>query len=99
MLIVTSKADIGRLNQGTNDMKWSGIFLIGGISSLLASFLVHRFFIQFIVIGVIFIVFYILNRNSEEIENLKKVINEHNGILKKDVDELKKTNAENIMTH
>ena len=67
------------------------IFLVGGIISFLVSFFVKRYFIQFIVLGVFLFVLYLMNRNTKEMEGIKKAIKEHNDLMKQDIDELKKS--------
>ncbi len=64
--------------------------LIAGIISLALSFIIHRYFLQFLVIGALFVGFYLANRRSKENEELKKIINEHNELMKQDIDLLKK---------
>ncbi|MDD5681588.1 MAG: hypothetical protein PHI59_10170 [Candidatus Omnitrophica bacterium] len=54
------------------------------------SFIVHRFFIQFIVLGVFLIVLYVIEKNSCDVAALKKSIEEHNESIKKDIEEMKK---------
>ncbi len=66
------------------------LYLIGGIASFLISFFAHKYFIQFIVLGLFLIVLYLLSKNSKEILELKQTIQEHNELIKKDIDELKK---------
>ena len=65
-------------------------YLIGGLIALGLSFMVHRFFIQFIVFGVLLIVLYVIEKNSSDVAELKKSIEEHNELMKKDIEELKK---------
>jgi len=66
------------------------LYLIGGIASFLISFFVHKYFIQFMVLGLFLIVLYLLSKNSQEIAGLKKTIQEHNELMKQDIEELKK---------
>lgn len=66
------------------------IFLTVGVVSFLLSFVVHQYFIQFIVLGVFFMVLYISSKNSQDLEELKHVIREHNELVRKDIAELKK---------
>jgi len=69
-------------------MKW--LYLIGGLASFGLSFIIHRFFIQFIVLGVILVILYVIEKNSCDVAALKKSIEIHNELLKKDIEELKK---------
>ena len=69
-------------------MKYS--YLIGGLVAFGLSFIVHRFFIQFIVLGIFLIVLYIIEKNSCDVASLKKSIEEHNELIKKDIEELKR---------
>ena len=68
-------------------MKYS--YLIGGLVAFGLSFIVHRFFIQFIVLGIFLIVLYIIEKNSCDVAALKKSIEEHNELIKKDIEEIK----------
>ena len=65
------------------------IYLIGGLVAFGLSFIVHRFFIQFIVLGVILIVLYVIEKNSCDVAALKKSIEEHNELMKKDIEDMK----------
>ena len=65
-------------------------YLIGGLVAFGLSFVVHRYFIQFIVLGVFLIILYVIEKNSCDVASLKKSIEEHNELIKKDIDELKK---------
>ena len=65
-------------------------YLISGLLALGLSFIVHRFFIQFIVFGVLLIVLYVIEKNSCDVAALKKSIEEHNELIKKDIEEMKK---------
>ena len=67
------------------------IYLFGGIISFLISFFAHRYFIQFVVLGVVLFVLYVINKNTREISALKKTINDHNELMKQDIDEIRKT--------
>ena len=68
------------------------LYLIGGILSFLISFFAHKYFIQFIVLGLFLIVLYLLSKNSQEITDLKRTIEKHNELIKQDIEELKKQN-------
>ena len=68
------------------------LYLIGGIVSFLISFFAHKYFIQFMVLGLFLIVLYLLSKNSREIADLKRSIEEHNELMKQEIDELKKQN-------
>ena len=65
-------------------------YFIGGLVGFGLSFIVHRFFIQFIVFGILLIVLYVIEKNSCDIASLKKSIEEHNELIKKDIEELNK---------
>ena len=65
-------------------------YLIGGLIAFALSFIIHRYFIQFIVLGMFLVGFYIVEKNSGDVAALKKSIEEHNDLLKKDIEELKK---------
>ena len=69
-------------------MKYS--YLIGGLVAFGLSFIVHRFFIQFIVLGIFLIVLYVIEKNSCDVAALKKSIEEHNELIKKDIEEIRK---------
>ena len=66
------------------------ICLIGGLVSFVLSFIVHQYFIQFIVLGVFLTILYMVNKNSCDVAELRKTIEEHNELIKKDIEELKK---------
>jgi len=68
------------------------ILLIIGVSAFLSSFFIHQYFIQLMVLGVFFTLLYITNKNSRDIESLKHIIEEHNKLMKQDIEELKKDN-------
>ena len=65
-------------------------YLIGGLLAFGLSFIVHRFFIQFIVFGILLIVLYVVEKNSCDVAALKKSIEDHNELMKKDIEALKK---------
>lgn len=65
-------------------------YLIGGFVAFGLSFVIHRYFIQFIVLGVFLIVLYVIEKNSYDVAALRKSIEEHNELIKKDIEELKK---------
>ena len=65
-------------------------YLIGGIVTFSLSFLIHHYYIQFIVLGIFFLVLFTVEKNSSDVAELKKVIEEHNELIKKDIEELKK---------
>lgn len=65
-------------------------YLIGGLTAFGLSFVIHRYFIQFIVLGVFLLVLYTVNKNSCDVAKLKKTIEEHNELIKKDIEEMKK---------
>jgi len=65
-------------------------YLIGGLVAFGISFIVHRYFIQFIVVGVFLIVLYVVEKNSCDVAALKKSIEEHNELMKQDIELLKR---------
>ena len=65
--------------------------LILGIIALALSFIIKQYFLQFLVLSAIFICFFLVERNKVEIGELKKLMNEHNDLIKKDLEELKKS--------
>ena len=65
-------------------------YLIGGLVTFGLSFLIHHYYIQFIVLGIFFLVLFTVEKNSCDVAELKKVIEEHNELIKKDIEELKK---------
>ena len=66
------------------------VYLTGGLVAFGLSFIIHRFFIQFIVLGIFLIVLYVIEKNSCDVAALKKSIDEHNELIKKDIEELKR---------
>lgn len=64
-------------------------YLIGGLLSFGLSFVVHYYFIQFIVLGGFLIILYVIEKNSCDVAELKKTIEKHNDLIKKDIEELK----------
>jgi uncharacterized membrane protein (DUF106 family) len=66
------------------------IYLAGGLLSFVLSFVVHRFFLQFLVFGIILTVLYVIEKNSCDVSELKKTIEKHNELIKKDIEELSK---------
>ncbi|MEW5897428.1 MAG: hypothetical protein AB1668_07065 [Nanoarchaeota archaeon] len=68
------------------------LYLIGGIASFLISFFVHKYFIQFLILGLFLVVLHLLSKNSKEIAELKQTIKDHNELIKQDIGELKKQN-------
>ncbi len=65
-------------------------YFIGGLVGFGLSFIVHRFFIQFIVLAVFLIILYVIEKNSCDVAALKKSIEEHNELIKKDIEEMKR---------
>jgi len=65
-------------------------YLIGGVVSFGLSFIVHQYFIQFIVLGLFLTILHIVNKNSCDVAELKKLMQEHNELMEKDIGELKK---------
>lgn len=66
------------------------IYLAGGLLSFVLSFIVHRYFLQFLVFGIILIVLYVIEKNSCDVSELKATIEKHNELIKKDIEELRK---------
>jgi len=66
------------------------LYLIGGLGSFGLSFIIHHYYIQFIVLGVFLLVLFTVEKNSCDVAELKKIIEEHNELIKKDIEELKK---------
>jgi hypothetical protein len=66
------------------------LYLIGGVITFGLSFLIHHYYIQFIVLGIFFMVLYTVEKNSSDVSELKKTIEEHNELIKKDIEALKK---------
>ena len=66
------------------------IYLVGGLVAFGLSFIIHHFYIQFIVLGVFLLVLFTVEKNSCDVAELKKVIEEHNELIKKDIEALKK---------
>ncbi len=65
------------------------ICLIGGFVAFGLSFVVHQYFIQFIVLGVFLTILYMINKNSQDVGELKRIIEEHNELMKKDIEAIK----------
>jgi hypothetical protein len=65
------------------------IYLIGGVATFCLSFVIHHYYIQFIVLGIFFLVLFTVEKNSCDVAELKKVIEEHNELMKKDIEELR----------
>ncbi len=66
------------------------LYLIGGLGSFGLSFIIHHYYIQFIVLGIFLLVLFTVEKNSSDVAELKKTIEEHNELIKKDIAELKK---------
>ena len=66
------------------------MYLIGGVIAFGLSFIIHHFYMQFIVLGIFLLVLFTIEKNSSDVAELKKVIEEHNELIKKDIEELKK---------
>jgi accessory gene regulator protein AgrB len=66
------------------------LYLIGGLVAFGLSFIIHHFYMQFIVLGIFLLVLFTIEKNSSDVAELKKVIEEHNELIKKDIEELKK---------
>ena len=70
-------------------MKQNKLLLVGGIVSFGLSFFIHHYFIQLTALGILLLVFYMVNKNSEEVSELKDVIKKHNELEQQDIDLLK----------
>ncbi len=70
-------------------MKQNKLLLVGGIVSFGLSFIIHHYFIQLTALGILLLVFYMVNKNSEEVSELKDVIKKHNELVQQDIDLLK----------
>ena len=68
----------------------SYLYLIAGIALLILSFIIHHYYIQFMVLGLFLIVLHFVNQNKQDVSDLKGLIQKHNELLKNDIDELKK---------
>lgn len=66
------------------------LYLIVGIVLFLLSFIIHHYYIQFMVLGLFLIVLHLVNKNKQDVSDLKGLIQKHNELLKNDIDELKK---------
>jgi len=66
------------------------LYLIAGIVLFLLSFIIHHYYIQFMVLGLFLIVLHLVNKNKQDVSDLKGLIQKHNELLKNDIDELKK---------
>ena len=64
--------------------------LIGGIICLGLSFFVKAYFLQFLVVGGLFLGFYLAWKRTSELDELKKIIKEHNELMKEDIELLRK---------
>ena len=65
-------------------------YLIGGLIAFGLSFLIHHFYVQFIVLGIFLLILFTIEKNSCDVAELKKIIEDHNELMKKDIEELKK---------
>ena len=66
------------------------LYLIAGIVLFILSFIIHHYYIQFMVLGLFLIVLHLVNKNKQDVSDLKGLIQKHNELLKNDIDELKK---------
>lgn len=71
-------------------MKQNLFFLVAGVVLFGLSFIVPRYFIQLTALGILFLVFYMTNKNNAEVAELKDMIKKHNDLLQQDIDLLKK---------
>ena len=47
-------------------------------------------YLQFIVLGIFLLILFTIEKNSCDVAELKKIIEDHNELIKKDIEELKK---------
>lgn len=66
------------------------LYLIAGIVLFLLSFVIHHYYLQFMVLGLFLIILHLVNKNKQDVSDLKGLIQKHNELLKNDIDELKK---------
>ena len=66
------------------------LYLIAGIVLFILSFIIHHYYIQFMVLGLFLIILHLVNKNKQDVSDLKGLILKHNELLKNDIDELKK---------
>ena len=66
------------------------LYLIAGIVLFALSFVIHQYYRQFMVLGLFLIILHLVNKNKQDVSDLKKLIQDHNDLLKHDIDELKK---------
>jgi hypothetical protein len=66
------------------------LYLIGGLVAFGLSFIIHHYYIQFIVLGIFLLVLFTVEKNSCDVAELKKVIEEHFELIKRDFEELKR---------
>ena len=66
------------------------LYLIAGIVLYVLSFVVHHYYRQLMVLGLFLIILHLVNKNKQDVSDLKKLIQDHNDLLKHDIDELKK---------
>ncbi len=65
------------------------LYLVGGMFSFGLSFFVHRYYIQFVVLAIFLCIIYMINKNSQDISDLKKLIEDHNKLMREDINHLK----------
>ena len=65
-------------------------YLIGALISFGLSFVISQYFIQFIVLAGFLSILYMVQKNSCDVEALKKTIEEHNELIKQDIEAIKK---------
>ena len=66
------------------------LYLIAGIVLFALSFIIHHYYLQFMVLGLFLIILQWVNKNKQDVSDLKQLILDHNDLLKRDIDELKK---------
>ena len=66
------------------------LYLIAGIALYALSFVAHHYYRQLMVLGLFLIILHLVNKNKQDVSDLKKLIQDHNDLLKHDIDELKK---------
>lgn len=67
------------------------VLLIVGLLCIGLSFVIHGYFLQFLVIGILLLGFCLASSQKKEVEGLRKLIEEHNELMRKDIEELKKS--------
>jgi len=66
------------------------LYLTAGIVLFALSFIIHHYYLQFMVLGLFLIIMHWVNKNKQDVSDLKRLIQDHNDLLKHDIDELMK---------